>query len=93
LVDFIYLDVRSFRQGSEVFDNPESVYRACADMKLFNQEVLRIVLLDAKRRLISFWDVKHFDEGLGWFGITLPISMQRCQEPFLKDLPRTSFSP
>jgi hypothetical protein len=38
-------------------------------------------------------DVKHFDEGLRWFGITLPISMQRCQEPFLKDLPRTSFSP
>jgi DNA repair protein RadC len=42
---------------SEAFDNPESVYRACADMKLFNQEVLRIVLLDAKRRLISFVDV------------------------------------
>ena len=40
-----------------------------------------------------YWDVKHFDEGLRWFGITLPISMQRCQEPFLKDLPRTSFSP
>ena len=40
-----------------------------------------------------YWDVRHFDEGLRWFGITLPISMQRCQEPFLKDLPRTSFSP
>jgi integrase len=40
-----------------------------------------------------YWEVKHFDEGLRWFGITLPISMQRCQEPFLKDLPRTSFSP
>jgi hypothetical protein len=39
-----------------------------------------------------YWDVKHFDEGLRWFGIILPISMQRCQEPFLKDLPRTSFS-
>jgi hypothetical protein len=36
---------------------------------------------------------KHFDEGLRWFGITFPISMQRCQEPFLKDLPRKSFSP
>jgi len=42
---------------SEVLDNPESVYRVCADMKLLNQEVLRIVLLDAKRRLISFVDV------------------------------------
>src|SRR5260370_15494388 len=42
---------------SEVFDNPESVYRACADMKLLNQEVLRIVLLDAKRRLISMVDI------------------------------------
>ncbi|HZC59172.1 MAG TPA: hypothetical protein VE154_04190 [Chthoniobacterales bacterium] len=40
-----------------------------------------------------YWDVKHFDERLRWFGITLPISMQRCQELFLKDLPRTSFSP
>jgi hypothetical protein len=38
---------------SEVFDNPESVYRACADMKLFNQEVLRGVLLDTRQRLIS----------------------------------------
>ena len=37
-----------------------------------------------------YWDVKLFDEGLRWFGITVPISMQRCQEPFLKDLPRTS---
>lgn len=26
---------------SNVFDNPESVYKACADMTLFNQEVLR----------------------------------------------------
>jgi hypothetical protein len=42
---------------SQVFDNPESVYRACADMKLFNQEVLRVVLLDAKQRLITLVDV------------------------------------
>jgi len=40
-----------------------------------------------------YWEVKHFDEGLRWFGITLPIPSQRCREPFLKDLPRTSFSP
>ena len=31
---------------SQIFDNPESVYRACADMKLFSQEDLRCVLLD-----------------------------------------------
>ena len=42
---------------SDVFDNPESVYRACADMKLFSQEVLRVVLLDAKQRLISMVDI------------------------------------
>jgi RadC-like JAB domain len=42
---------------SDVFDNPESVYRACADMKLFTQEVLRVVLLDAKQRLISIVDI------------------------------------
>src|SRR6202008_2121699 len=42
---------------SAAFDHPESVYRACADMKLFNQEVLRVVLLDTKQRLISMVDV------------------------------------
>jgi DNA repair protein RadC len=42
---------------SDVFDNPESVYRACTDMKLFTQEVLRVVLLDAKQRLISMVDI------------------------------------
>jgi DNA repair protein RadC len=31
-------------------DNPESIYRACADMKLFNQEVLRVILLDTRYR-------------------------------------------
>jgi hypothetical protein len=30
---------------SEQLDNPESIHRACADMKLFSQEVLPIVLL------------------------------------------------
>jgi integrase len=38
-----------------------------------------------------YWEVKHFDEGLRWFGLTLPIAAQRCQEPFLKDLQQTSF--
>ena len=42
---------------SDLFDNPESVYRACADMKLLNQEVLRMLLLDVKRRLISMVDI------------------------------------
>jgi DNA repair protein RadC len=31
---------------SEQLDNPESIYKACADMKLFNQEVLRVILLN-----------------------------------------------
>jgi hypothetical protein len=36
-----------------------------------------------------YWDVKHFDEGLQWFGLTLPIPVERRQEPFL--MPLTSF--
>jgi DNA repair protein RadC len=35
---------------AEQLDNPESIYRACADMKLFNQEVLRVILLDTRYR-------------------------------------------
>src|SRR5271166_6125466 len=38
---------------SEQLDNPESIYRACADMKLFNQEVLSVILLDTRYRHIS----------------------------------------
>ena len=38
---------------SEQLDNPESIYRACADMKLFNQEVLRVILLDTRYRYTS----------------------------------------
>jgi DNA repair protein RadC len=51
---------------SRVLDNPESVYRACADMKLFTQEVLRVVLLDTRQRLISLVDVTKgtLNEGL-----------------------------
>jgi DNA repair protein RadC len=33
---------------TEQLDNPESIYRACGDMKLFNQEVLRVILLDTR---------------------------------------------
>jgi DNA repair protein RadC len=35
---------------SEQLDNPESIYGACADMKLFSQEVLRVILLDTRYR-------------------------------------------
>jgi DNA repair protein RadC len=38
--------VESEHARSEAFDSPELVYRACADMKLSNQEVLRVILLD-----------------------------------------------
>jgi DNA repair protein RadC len=38
---------------SEQLDNPESIHRACAEMKLFNQEVLRVILLDTRYRHIS----------------------------------------
>jgi DNA repair protein RadC len=38
---------------SEQLDNPESIYRACTDMKLFSQEVLRVILLDTRYRHIS----------------------------------------
>lgn len=31
---------------SSLLDNPESIYKACADMKLFTQEVLRVMLVD-----------------------------------------------
>jgi DNA repair protein RadC len=42
---------------SEAFDSPESVYRACHDLKLFNQEVLRVILLNARQWLITMIDV------------------------------------
>jgi DNA repair protein RadC len=42
---------------SEQLDNPESIYRACADMKLFNQEVLRVILLDTRYRHISTGEI------------------------------------
>ena len=42
---------------SELLDNPESIYRACADMKLFNQEVLRVILLDTRHRHISTLEI------------------------------------
>jgi DNA repair protein RadC len=38
---------------SDQLDNAESIYHVCADMKLFNQEVLRVILLDTRYRHIS----------------------------------------
>jgi DNA repair protein RadC len=42
---------------SGVFDSPDVVYSACVDMKLFNQEVLRVILLNTRQRLITMIDV------------------------------------
>ena len=33
---------------SKPLDNPESIYRACADMNHFNQKVLRVILLNTR---------------------------------------------
>jgi DNA repair protein RadC len=38
---------------TEHLGKPESIYRACADMKHFNQEVLRVILLHTRYRHIS----------------------------------------
>lgn len=53
----VSLIAESEHARSNVFDNPESVSLACADMKLFNPEVLRVVLLDTRQRLITMIDV------------------------------------
>jgi DNA repair protein RadC len=42
---------------SEAFDSPDAVYNACVDMKLLNQEALRVLLLDTRQRLITMLDV------------------------------------
>ena len=42
---------------SGVFDSPVAVYNACIDMKLLNQEVLRVILLDTRQRLVTMIDV------------------------------------
>ena len=38
---------------SNQLDNPAAIYEACADMKLLSQEVLRVILLDARFRHFS----------------------------------------
>jgi hypothetical protein len=68
---------------SEIFDNPESVYRACADMKPFNQEMLRCLLLDTRQRLICVVDVTKGTSTKLWlihekfFGLQSPIQPNR----------------
>jgi RadC-like JAB domain len=42
---------------SEPLNRPEIVYSACLDMHMFNQEVLRVLLLNARFRLITSSDV------------------------------------
>jgi DNA repair protein RadC len=45
------------RAVSEPLDRPESLYPACLDMQMFRQEVLRVLLLNARFRLITSSDV------------------------------------
>jgi DNA repair protein RadC len=42
---------------TQPLDRPEMVYSACLDMHMFNQEVLRVLLLNARFRLITSSDV------------------------------------
>jgi nucleoside-diphosphate-sugar epimerase len=49
----IFVMAETEHTRSKQIDNPRSIYRACADMKLFNQEVLRVLLLDTRYRHIS----------------------------------------
>jgi len=42
---------------SSLLDHPESIYRACVDIKLLTQEVVRVVLVDARYRLITAVDI------------------------------------
>jgi DNA repair protein RadC len=44
---------------SEQLDNPESIYKACADMKLLNQEVLRVILLNTRYRHSSTVEISR----------------------------------
>ena len=51
----------------EPFESPETVYRSCLDMQAFQQEVLRVVLLDTRLRRITAVDVSKgtLNESLG----------------------------
>jgi DNA repair protein RadC len=69
LVAALAVSARAQVQNSfqEPFDNPETVYRSCLDMQAFQQEVLRVVLLDARLRRITAVDVTKgtLNESLG----------------------------
>ena len=51
---------------SEQLDNPESIYRACTDMKLFSQEVLCVILLDTRYRHISTVEITKGSINESW---------------------------
>jgi hypothetical protein len=59
LVPALTVSARAQVQNSfqELFDSPETVYRSCLDMQAFQQEVLRVVLLDTRLRRITAVDV------------------------------------
>jgi DNA repair protein RadC len=59
LVAALTVSARAQVQNSfqEPFDSPETVYRSCLDMQAFQQEVLRVVLLDTRLRRITAVDV------------------------------------
>jgi DNA repair protein RadC len=59
LVAALAVSARAQAQNAfkEPFDSPETVYRSCLDMQAFQQEVLRVVLLDARLRRITAVDV------------------------------------
>src|SRR6266567_7580756 len=59
LVAALAVSARAQAQNSfqEPFDSPETVYRSCLDMQAFQQEVLRVVLLDARFRRITAVDI------------------------------------
>jgi DNA repair protein RadC len=60
---------------SEQVDNPEAIYRACADMKLFRQEVLRVILLDTRYRHSSTVEITKGTINESW--LILAISFGR----------------
>jgi DNA repair protein RadC len=67
---------------SDQLDNPESVYHACADMKLLNQEVLRVILLDT----LSELPVLGSQEVLGMLLAIFGFPIVTAQEAFNNDL-------
>jgi len=82
---------------SDQLDNPESIYQNCADMKLLNQEVLRVILLDTRYRHISTIEISKgtVNESLAHPGDRkilrsnlakvgkAPVLARRCQSPSL----------